>query len=219
MAKTADRRGARGVAGLLAAVLACSVLAGCGATDEAKVAGAQVYGTYLSVYTSLPLSGPDARAGNDILNGERLAFSQRDGKIGDFILNFVSLNAVSGDGTETGNGQVALNARRAVTDPGSIAYIGDYGKSQTRLSRVIVVDQAQLLQVAPSEGWKGLPGGREPAPGFRDAYRKAFGQEPSDDALYGYEAMSDVLDAIERAGKEGGNRIAVADAFRAGPGN
>jgi hypothetical protein len=31
--------------------------------------------------------------------------------------------------------------------------------------------------------------------------------------------MNDVLDAIERAGKEGGNRIAVADAFRAGPGN
>ena len=208
----------RGVAGLLAAVVTCSVLAGCGATDEAKVAGAQVYGTYLSVYTSLPLSGPDARAGNDILNGERLAFSQRDGKIGDFILNFVSLNALSGDGTETGNGQVALNARRAVTDPRSIAYIGDYEKSQTKLSRVIV-DQAQLLQVAPSEGWDGLPGGRQAEPGFRAAYRKQFGEEPSDDALYGYEAMSEVLDAIERAGKEGGNRIAVADAFRAGPGN
>ena len=208
----------RGVAGLLAAVLAGSLLAGCGATDEAKVAGAQVYGTYLSVYTSLPLSGPDARAGNDILNGERLAFSQRGGKIGDFILNFVSLNALSGDGTETGNGQVALNARRAVTDPRSIAYIGDYERSQTRLSRVIV-DQAQLLQVAPSEGWDGLPGGRQAVPGFREAYRRQFGEEPSDDALYGYEAMNDVLDAIERAGKEGGNRIAVADAFRAGPGD
>lgn len=218
MARTADRRGLRGVAALAAAVAACFALAGCGATDDAKVAGAQVYGTYLSVYSSLPLSGPDSRAGNDILNGERLAFSERGGKIGDFILNFVSLNALSGDGTETGNGQVALNARRAVTDPRSIAYIGDYGKSQTRLSRVIV-DQAQLLQVAPSEGWKGLPGGREPAPGFRDAYRKAFGREPSDEALFGYEAMSDVLDAIERAGREGGNRIAVADAFRAGPGN
>jgi ABC-type branched-subunit amino acid transport system substrate-binding protein len=205
-------------AGLLAVLGACAVLAGCGATDEAKVAGAQVYGSYLSVYSSLPLSGPDSRAGNEILNGERLAFAERKGKIGDFILNFVSLNALSGDGTETGNGQVALNARRAVTDPRSIAYIGDYERSQTRLSRVII-DQAQLLQVAPSEGRKGLPGGRESVPGFRAAYRKAFGSEPTDDALYGYQAMSDVLDAIERAGGEGGNRIAVADAFRAGPGN
>ena len=217
MAKTAESRLARAAAGILLAFAAATAAAGCG-TDDAKVAGAQVYGSYLSIYTSLPLSGPDAEAGNDILNGEKLAFSESDGKIGDFILNFVSLNAVPGRGVDRGNGQVALNARRAVTDPRSIAYIGDYDRAQTRLSRV-VVDQAQLLQVAPSAGWDSLPGGREPAPGFRKAYREQFGEEPSDEALYGYEAMSDVLEAIRRAGSEGGNRIAVADAFRAGPGN
>jgi len=217
VAKTAERRPALRAAALVGAALIAVLAGGCG-TDDAKVAGAQVYGTYLSVYSSLPLSGPDAEAGNDILNGERLAFSERDGKIGDFILNFVSLNSLAGKGKDPDNGQVALNARRAVTDPRSIAYIGDFEKSQTELSRVIV-DQAQLLQVAPSAGWEGLPGGREEAPGFRSAYRKQFGEEPTDDALYGYEAMNDVLDAIERAGSEGGNRIAVADAFRAGPGN
>lgn len=199
----------------VASVLAAS---GCGATDNAKVSGAQVYGNYLNLYSSLPLSGPQGDQGNAILNGERLAFSQRGGKIGDFILNLVSLNSISGNAPEADNGQVALNARKAVTDPRSIAYIGDLGRAQTRLSKVIV-DQAQLLQVAPSEGWQSIPGGRRPAPGFRASYRKAFGEAPDDNALYGYEAMNAVLDAIERAGQEGGSRIAVADAYRAGPGN
>lgn len=218
MATTAERpRRAAAVATACAAALAL-LLAGCGATDSAKVSGAQVYGTSLSIYSSLPLSGPQGEAGNQMLNGERLAFSERGGKVGDFVLSLVSLNSLAGDGSETGNGQVALNARRAVVDPKSIAYIGDFDKSQTRLSRVIV-DQAQLLQVAPSAGWKAIPGGRSPEPGFRAAYRRQFGEAPSEDAQFGYAAMSAVLDAIERVGSQGGNRIAVGDAFRAGPGN
>jgi len=68
---------------------------------------------------------------------------------------------------------------------------------------------------------KGLPnpGGRRPAPGFRASYRRAFGKAPNAAALYGYEAMNAVLDAIERSGKDAGSRLAVADAYRAGPGN
>lgn len=193
-------------------------LAGCGATDNAKVSGAQVYGDFLDLYTSLPLSGPDGERGRQMLDGQRLAFRERGGKIGKFVVNLVSLNSLSGNQREPDNGQVALNARKAVTDPRSIAYIGDYAASQTRLSRVIV-DQAQLLQVAPSQGWSVIPGGRKPSPGFRASYRKAFGESPTEDALFGYEAMNAVLDAIERSGDEGGNRLAVADAYRAGPGN
>ena len=83
----------------------------------------------------------------------------------------------------------------------------------------MIVDQAELLQVAPSAGWEAIPGGRRPAPGFQAAYRRQFGENPTDDALFGYEAMNAVLDAIERAGSDGGNRIAVGDAYRAGPGN
>ncbi len=217
MATTASRGAARALAAIACAASVIAV-AGCGATDNAKVSGAQVYGDYLNIYSSLALSGPQGDEGNAILNGERLAFSQRGGKIGTFILNLVSLNSVSGNAPEPDNGQVALNARKAVTDPRSIAYIGDLDRSQTRLSKVIV-GQAQLLQVAPSSGWESIPGGRSAAPGFRASYRKAFGEAPNDAALYGYEAMNAVLDAIERSGNDAGSRIAVADAFRAGPGN
>jgi len=45
------------------------------------------------------------------------------------------------------------------------------------------------------------------------AYRRRFGSEPGPNALYGYEAMSVVLDAIRRAGSRGNDRQAVIDGF------
>ena len=44
-------------------------------------------------------------------------------------------------------------------------------------------------------------------------YRRHFGGEPSPWALYGYEAMSVVLDAIRRAGARGNDRTAVISSF------
>lgn len=45
------------------------------------------------------------------------------------------------------------------------------------------------------------------------AYRRHFGSEPGPSALYGYEAMSVVLDAIRRAASRGNDRQAVIDSF------
>jgi branched-chain amino acid transport system substrate-binding protein len=44
-------------------------------------------------------------------------------------------------------------------------------------------------------------------------YRRQFGSDPTAYALYGYEAMSVVLDAIRRAGSRGNERQAVIDSF------
>src|SRR5947209_5891381 len=44
-------------------------------------------------------------------------------------------------------------------------------------------------------------------------YRRRLGGDPSSYALYGYEAMSVVLDAIRRAGPRGNDRQAVIDSF------
>ena len=51
------------------------------------------------------------------------------------------------------------------------------------------------------------------ARGVYAAYRAAFGSEAEPNALYGYEAMSVVLDSIRRAGSQGNNRQAVIDQF------
>jgi branched-chain amino acid transport system substrate-binding protein len=44
-------------------------------------------------------------------------------------------------------------------------------------------------------------------------YRRQFGGQPSAYALYGFEAMSVVLDAIRRAGSHGNDRQTVIDRF------
>jgi branched-chain amino acid transport system substrate-binding protein len=44
-------------------------------------------------------------------------------------------------------------------------------------------------------------------------YRREFGGEPGPYALYGYEAMTAVLDAIRSAGTHGNNRQVVTDRF------
>jgi branched-chain amino acid transport system substrate-binding protein len=44
-------------------------------------------------------------------------------------------------------------------------------------------------------------------------YRRSFGVQPGPNALYGYEAMKDVLDAIRAAGSRGNDRQAVIDRF------
>jgi branched-chain amino acid transport system substrate-binding protein len=46
-----------------------------------------------------------------------------------------------------------------------------------------------------------------------DDYRRQFGGHPGAYALYGYEAMSVVLDAIRRAGPRGNDRLSVIDSF------
>jgi branched-chain amino acid transport system substrate-binding protein len=46
-----------------------------------------------------------------------------------------------------------------------------------------------------------------------ERYRELFGAAPPPAALYGYEAMRGVLDAIRRAGKNGNDRQAVIDAY------
>ena len=45
------------------------------------------------------------------------------------------------------------------------------------------------------------------------AYRRQFGGQPGPEALYGFEAMDVVLDAIRRSGAGGNNRQAVIDSF------
>ena len=46
-----------------------------------------------------------------------------------------------------------------------------------------------------------------------DDYRRQFGGRPGANALYGFEAMSVVLDAIRRAGARGNDRQSVIDSF------
>ena len=53
------------------------------------------------------------------------------------------------------------------------------------------------------------PAGQE----FFTDFRKAYGREPGAEAIYGFEAMSAVLEALKSAGEKANNRGAVIEAF------
>jgi len=69
-----------------------------------------------------------------------------------------------------------------------------------------------ILFTAPAPDLARLKG---PAAELASRYRRSFGSAIVSEALYGYEAMSVVLDSIARAGRRARNRTSVIAAFRA----
>src|SRR5579875_3248571 len=90
------------------------------------------------VYSSLPLAGADGSAGRAIQRGIELALSQANGRAGDFLVRYRSLDdARAGHGTWAA-ALTARNARTVATDPAAVAYIGDFESSASRISLPIL---------------------------------------------------------------------------------
>jgi branched-chain amino acid transport system substrate-binding protein len=89
------------------------------------------------VYVSLPLRGPSARAGREVLRGAELARANRAADV-------VVLDS-SGVDREA---QAVTNAKRAAFDEAAVAYLGDFHSSQVHATAPIL-GAAGLVQVAP----------------------------------------------------------------------
>jgi branched-chain amino acid transport system substrate-binding protein len=100
------------------------------------------------VYASLPLRGPAARLGRDLLRGARLA---RDRARAD--LELVALDSFG----EDREAQAVANALRTVADPDAVGYLGDFHSSQV-LETAPILGEAGLLAVAPVATFAGLSG-------------------------------------------------------------
>ena len=100
------------------------------------------------VVASLPLTGPAAPLGRDVLRGAELAL----GRAGD---TGVELEALDSHDPHDRDERAAVNAERAAADPAVLAYLGDFHSSQV-LATAPILSGAGLLQVAPSRrspGW------------------------------------------------------------------
>lgn len=160
---------------LALAVAVAGVLApGIAACGGATSGGGEVAGNSLTIYSSQPLQGPNARAGLSIVRGEKLAIRKGDGKVGKYAINYISLD----DSTETKRGAkpatsgwdpeaTGANATKAGQDPKTIAYIGDFDPGATATA-IPILNEAGILQVAPAGGAVGLtkkiPGAARGAP-------------------------------------------------------
>lgn len=143
---------------LAALTAACSLLfAACGGGDS-RAAGEddQIEGTRtLTVYTSMPMHGPSGVTGRDAVNAIKLALDEAQGRAGLFGINFVALDAATPEAEGWTEDRVLENARRAISDSGAIAYIGELASGASALS-IPVLNEGGVLMVSPSSTYVGL---------------------------------------------------------------
>ncbi|HEU4980728.1 MAG TPA: ABC transporter substrate-binding protein [Solirubrobacterales bacterium] len=117
----------------------------------------------MTVYVSLPLSGPRAADGADAADAARLALEEAGGRAGSVQVRAEFLDDAGGSGWDPV--AVGANARTAVQDSSAAAYIGELDSEPTRGS-VPITNDAGLLQVSPGAGAVDLT---QPATGYPDS--------------------------------------------------
>ncbi|HEY1511145.1 MAG TPA: hypothetical protein VGF93_19210 [Solirubrobacteraceae bacterium] len=137
-----------------------SIAAGCARTGSNVTAS----GTTLTLYASAPPGVAGSQAAADVLAAEQLAFNQQAGsKLGSFKLRFIKL---------TGS-KVSDNARTAIKDTSSIAYLGelDPGLSADSLG---ITNAQDLLQVTPTDTAAALTQASSTVPGAPNRYYESL---------------------------------------------
>jgi branched-chain amino acid transport system substrate-binding protein len=137
--------------GLAALAVAAAALAGCGSVVSAQ----ETTGNQLTVYSSLPLEGPNAVIGREIEGGEKLALAQAGGRVGPFHVAYVSLDDVNPLSGQTSPGESSTAAKQAAQDTSTIAYLGDFGSPATAVT-LPLINEAGILQVSPASPYVGL---------------------------------------------------------------
>ena len=176
-------------------------MAGCAAEDTA------VEGP-VAVYVSLPLSGPAGPDGRDAADGARLALDQAGGRAGDLEVRATHLDDAA-PGRAWDPAAVGRNARRAVQDSSTAAYIGELHSQPTRASLPITND-AGIAQVSPGASAVDLTRPAEGYPGSPERYR------PSSEVTFARVVPDDgvVLAAVAEWAAEQGLESVSADVDR-----
>jgi len=156
------RRG-RVVAPWMLAALAV-LAAGCGSSGTVEGGNDTYSATTLTVYTDLPMLGPDAGLMTSIVNGEELALRDAGGHVGRLHVSIEELNdaadpAVTAPGTpsplSTDADQTQQSAYLASSDLSTAAYIGDFDSASTA-SSLELNNQNDILQISPASDYVGF---------------------------------------------------------------
>jgi branched-chain amino acid transport system substrate-binding protein len=167
-ARAVRRRVLRGSIALVAAA-ATAGLTGCGSSHKAPP-GNRVPGDRLTVYASLPYSGPSGASGEAALGGAQMALAAVGGRIGRYRIALRPLNDATAARGGWDPGQTSANARLAIRDATTIAYLGDLNSGATAVS-IPLLSRAGVPQVSPASTAVGLTqGGNEASPGEPQKY-------------------------------------------------
>ena len=177
------------------------------------------------MFSSLPLQGPESARARGILNAQKLALKDAGGKAGDFKVNFsFTDDSRPTDGTARWNpDQVADNARKAVEDLRTIAYLGDLDSGASAVS-IPITNEAGFAQISPGSTAVGLtklvPGAEKGEPDkYYPSGRRNFARVvPADDVeASAAAAWADQLEArsVYVLGDRSAEGDGLAELFRA----
>src|SRR4051794_25451082 len=141
----------------LAALLLALIITGCGIASTPKIEAP------VTVYVSLPTTGPHGGSGRDAADGARLALEEAEGRAGSIQVRAIYLDDAKGRVWDPV--AVGANARQAVQDSSAAAYIGELDSEPTRAS-VPITNDAGVVQVSPGAGGVDLT---QPAAGYPDS--------------------------------------------------
>jgi branched-chain amino acid transport system substrate-binding protein len=172
---------------LLAAACAMALVATAGCGEE-QSRGGTVPGDTLTIFSSLPLQGARADQAKSIVNAQKLALRDSGGRVGDYKVNFASADDSTAGGDRVGwdPDKTAENARKAVENTRTIAYIGELDSGATAIS-LPITNEAGFVQVSPGSTAVGLtkflPGAEkgEPDKFYPSATRTFARVVPADD--------------------------------------
>ncbi len=142
-----------------------AVLGGCTAAGSQTVT---VSGSKLTIYASAPAGIAGTQLAQDTFDAEQLALKQSGSTIGKFTIQFRALHAA----------KISDNARSAISDKSSIAYLGelDPGSSADSMG---ILNALDLLQVSPTDTALELTEATSAVPGAPDDYyesQKTYGR-------------------------------------------
>ncbi|MDX6720844.1 MAG: branched-chain amino acid transport system substrate-binding protein, partial [Solirubrobacteraceae bacterium] len=106
----------------LACVAGGLALAVAGCSDKVDDGGPQSGSRTVTIYSSLPLHGPEREGSQDMVNAIKLALEEAGGRAGTLTVTYVSLDASTREDATWTSDRVLDDARQAVRDINAIAY-------------------------------------------------------------------------------------------------
>ena len=193
----------RRIAGIWGVIAVLAVVAACGGGDDTTES--RIIGDTVSVYSSLPLSGPLAGVSRDIVAAEKLALLEAGGRAGKYAVSFTSLDSADPETGRWTPGLVAANARRAIQDRQTIAYLGELENGASAIS-LPILNEGGILQVSPRDTFGGLTGrgGRGEPEKYYPSGRRTFARVVPGDDLQAAQLVESMTSA-------GVRRLVLAD--------
>jgi branched-chain amino acid transport system substrate-binding protein len=130
---------------------------------------ADISGSTLTVYSSLPLQGGSRDNALAVNKGAELALKEQGGKIGNYTVQLKQLDDSTASAGKWEPNQVQQNARKAVADKSTVAYLGEFNSGASALS-IPVTNRAGILMVSPANTAIGLTKADPADPGTPDKY-------------------------------------------------